>query len=980
MTKGLKYFICILLLGFISLQAEAQFYSWGEDPCSTKWSQISTRHFRIVYPEGLDSLSRIYAAKLEKHYPQIEASSGFFPGQTYRKKQPVVLHTQSVMSNGMSAMAPRRMDLITTPEIYSSCGTPWAEHLTIHESRHAAQTQFANSKAFKTAGILLGEMGTSAMIIAYTDFPFLEGDAVVTETALTTGGRGRQAAFLNYWHCALGEDAGRDWYQWRYGSLDKFTPDYYTLGYVTMAGVRTVCNEPLFVKKYYQRALDHFLPIGNFNKTLKEINGGKGFKQTFTQITDSLKAEWAALDSTRAPFMPYRQIFPKDRRFTVRDGITESYGYFYATRGGIDRPLELIRFQQDGKEKVLGAFNSNYTGFKTGYEDSPAWWTEEMPDPRWNLRSYSNIRYLDKDGKKHSFTRKGKYFRIALNRPAGIVSAIELSDDGNSSIEVFDIESRRSIRKIPAPEGFQFMNESWLNGKLYALALAEEGYSLFRLGDSWERVLGPVGCNITELLSQKGKLTFVADASGVKEFYSFDPDTGETMQMSVTRYGGSDFQFTDQGDSLIFSAYSKDGQYPCITAIEDLPIRKVDLSQRWEPLFARTVTEQERQLGTLRKEYDADISEPQHYSRIGHPVRIHSWAPMFIDYDAVANASFETLVTSAAPGATIMFQNDLANFSGTAGLKLDVNSKWRPSAHLDFKYSGLYPVFEVNASLNDGIAMERIMDEEGKISSKKADSKMAFNATVKAYVPLKFSSGGWQRGIIPQVSWSFSNDSFTSAAISAPLQKAAVSLRGYTMRPVASSGIYPRWGIGAEIGSSWRPGLEKIFLGNTYLHLYGYLPGVLNSHGIKLSALAQTHTGSGAYCEPYAVITPRGFIETKVSSELARYKFQTRISADYALPFGAVDWSFLSPVAYIRNFELIPHADYTWFGSDKSTGALMSVGTDFNIVLGNLLWIPYTTRIGITYSYKGGRSWQTINDNVCPLRRHYFGFSFSVDI
>ena len=43
--------------------ASAQFFQAGSDPFS-RWSEMGTEHFRVIYPQGLDSLARAYAMDL----------------------------------------------------------------------------------------------------------------------------------------------------------------------------------------------------------------------------------------------------------------------------------------------------------------------------------------------------------------------------------------------------------------------------------------------------------------------------------------------------------------------------------------------------------------------------------------------------------------------------------------------------------------------------------------------------------------------------------------------------------------------------------------------------------------------------------------------------------------------------------------------------------------------------------------------------
>lgn len=109
---------------------------------------------------------------------------------------------------------------------------------------------------------------------------------------------------------------------------------------------------------------------------------------------------------------------------------------------------------------------------------------------------------------------------------------------------------------------------------------------------------------------------------------------------------------------------------------------------------------------------------------------------------------------------------------------------------------------------------------------------------------------------------------------------------------------------------------------------------------------------------------------SELASTLANYPFQGRLCLDYAFPFAPLDWSGLGPVAYVRNFECTLHGDLSRFWGTGSAQNLSSIGADLCVVLGNLLWVPADTRIGVSYYYNLG-----IPSNLNP---HSVGMVFNV--
>ena len=169
--------------------ADAQYFAVGQDPSSIKWRQIQTDHFQIIYPSDYEVQAQRVAHIFEKVYN--------YSGTTLKhqpKKISVVLHTKTIKSNGFVAWSPSRVELFPTPnqEIYAQ---EWIEQLAIHELRHHVQIDKIEAELPVIFRILLGEQAASVVIGAYLPFWFLEGDAVVSETAFSHSGRGRLSSF-----------------------------------------------------------------------------------------------------------------------------------------------------------------------------------------------------------------------------------------------------------------------------------------------------------------------------------------------------------------------------------------------------------------------------------------------------------------------------------------------------------------------------------------------------------------------------------------------------------------------------------------------------------------------------------------------------------------------------------------------------------------------------------------------------------------
>lgn len=970
----MKSNLLLSVLAFLAAApfAAAQFYSLGSDPASVRWSQIETETYRIVYPAGMDSLARVYAVNLESARRVIGNTAGFFPNESYRKKFPVILHNYSATDNGMVTWAPRRMDLLTMPDPYGPESYPNESLLAIHESRHAAQMQFGNAYPFRWLNVIFGEMATGALSAVYPGPAFLEGDAVTAETALTNSGRGRNGDFLEYYRVSFDEGAGRNWWQWRWGSFNKYTPDYYRAGYLLIAGMRTVYDVPDFTARYFERIQKHHgFTFGNLQKTIHE-SSGKSLDASFKEISSAIQEEWEADRKSRGPFPESVKLTEDEKYFTAYRALETIGEDIYAVRSGIAENAALVRISPDGTQKRIAGFATLSSQLQYGETTGRLYWSEQLPDARWELRSYSDIRYTDYSGKVRNLTSKERFFNPAPHD--SVLAVVEYPESGGSNVVVLDALTGDRLECFAAPAGMQVVEPVWVEGELHASAIVEEGFGLYRVSD-FVRLLGPVRTKINSLSSRGGAILFTSDASGVNELYSFTPSDGTLLQLSNTPDGANSFRMNSAGDSLYCTILNTKGRNICLVPVT--PKRIVSLDRHDYPM-AEDLSAGEKALFELE---DTEIGEVEKYSKLGHLFKFHSWAPLYVDVDKISSASFDNVSQIAGLGATALFQNELGSAWGTAAYHAGHSSDgWHHSGHASITYAGWYPVFQAGLDFGDRNAHATVMgkDEKGKTVMSTTDlTNPLASYYVKAYLPLMFNRGGLLRGLVPQVKFSGTNDTFEGHGVTS----LSASIRGYIMQRTPASAVYPRLGVGAEIGGFTRPGLGSWFCPNAYFYVYAYLPGIDRTHGVRLSATAAKNFATGVYVNTSSSTTPRGFPST-ASSIISSYPTQVKLTFDYALPFASLDWAGLCPLFYLRNLEIDPHADWSAFTTANGTnsGNLYSVGADFKLVLSNFLWIPYTTKVGVSYNYNGGRSFESFAEKIAGLGRNSVELVFSVDL
>ncbi len=1044
MKPGLRVVLCCFLLA--SLPARAQFYSAGTDPGAVRWSSVRTENYRVIYPRGADSLARAYALSLQAQYPRVGRSIGYAPSEYCRRPMPVVLHSFTSYGNGMVMWAPRRMELYTVGDPGDPDPMPWMLNLTTHEPRHAAQLQFGRRLPYGALRWVVGDLSDVAWWAAFTGIAYSEGDAVVAETGLTGFGRARTADFLEYVRAAFDEGDWRDFYRWRYGSLRLYTPDHYRAGYMLAAGLRTSWDEPLFLKKYQDNLFARRLPFLNLQHTIRQVTGLPTVQKAFGAISQDFQAVWEANDAFRAEtgggFVSDTALTAPARRYTAFRGAVAVGDDIFAIQTGLEHATRLVRIGPDGTVHVIRPFAASASDLR--YADGRLYWSEERRDPRWELAGTSVVRSMDLSsgkvqtlldaGRGVSASRQGRFYNPVPFGDGSCVAAMAYDWEGGHRIVFVDgrtpTERGGTLSAIPVPSGLQPVQGAWIGDRLFVSAVTDEGFGIYEASADWRPVLPGLAVKIKQLRAREGRLWFVCDRDGANELYSCDPATGALRQETSLQHGGQDFVWNAAGDTLRYTVLSAAGRPFRTAPVSAFSPLECDWEAAWRDPVSEKLSAQERALeaaDTLVYALPA-VSDPQPYRKATHLLRFHTWAPLYVDYDAVSSMSFSTLYSAATLGATAFFQNDLATATGSIGYSAAPASgkDWLHLVDLRFNYKGWYPVIETSLRLSNGtpsryqfthITPSRAASDaqpvEQVTAAKLAAPALSFGARV--YLPLVFNGGGWNRGLVPQVRYSISNSLFDGSIHTARrfgafaerdrslaltgqesgatvfLQNVTASLRGYAMLPTAPSGVYPRWGIGAETGVGFRPALTQIYDPAVYGYLYGYLPGLVPEHGLKVTGLVQrfwTGEASGAasgpgwqaaYIAEQRVTTyPRGYAAcgSTLGSYLADHcPTQMKWTADYLMAVLPVDWSGLGPVAYVKNFELGLHGDAAFF----FPGSLMSAGASLSVRLGNLLWVPFDTRIGVDWSCNFGPSYDTIQAAGVPLKRHYAGFLFSID-
>ena len=773
----MRYIHLFIVLLLFPLSLSAQFYVPGDDPGKLKWNYMDTESYRVIYPQGADSLARVYGRKLEKYKVPVSRTSGYITGEGDGKIMPVVIHAFND-ANGSVAWAPKRMDMFAIPSAYEPEPMPWSTMLSVHESRHVTQMQFGLTEKQKPGKWFIGQGWNILAFVLYPGTSKVEGDAVITETALTPSGRGRIADFLNYYWVAFDQGDTRGWFKWRYVSQLNYSPTYYALGYLTLGGFRYIYDYPYIVSEALHNVAAHPLKFGCIYDVSKKVSGKK-WEGMWQEVRDSMYGIWKDDAEKRAPYISSERVLPEPGRYTDYTDLLVVGDDLYAIKEGHVHTPSLVRIDNEGREFHETSYPHTASAPKWDNTTGRIYWSETLQDERWTLKSDAKVRYLDAGRKK---TLKNE---AMLNNPSAAgnrTAAVEYRMDGHSYLYIIDSRSGETLSEFNAPDTLQLVETAWIDDNVYVTAISDNGYGIYAVNPTagaWKMVLAPQPVMVKDFKAYGSELMFTCDRTGVNELYHLDPISGELRQKTSTRYGASDFAYSSDGNQLYYSSQTLKGKHIFRTSADSLINRAVRFDSLYRYPIAERLKEQETAAAKAQgydaavtvKDEDVQISDPKRYRKVPNMLNLHTWFPAYVSVDNIMNMSYDKVYQALSLGVSGVTQNHLATAVGEAGYSAHKDpynpKKWRNSGHMKFTYSGLYPVFQFSFDINDRGARQyfnyaNVSNGEIFMVNSSELATPYVQGKVSMYIPFNLSSGGWYKGVIPRLSYTITNDRFNT--------------------------------------------------------------------------------------------------------------------------------------------------------------------------------------------------------------------------
>jgi len=756
---------------------------------------------------------------------------------------------------------------------------------------------------------ILGEQATAIVTGAYLPFWFLEGDAVVTETALSNSGRGRMASFSMEYRAQLIEKGKYSFDKAYLGSYKDFVTDHYKLGY-WMVGKSREKYGPEIWKNAVQRIGKQSFSITPLNTSIKSSTK-QTTKQLYSGIFDNLTEEWKLNLLSRA-IDSFSVVSPTKNSYTeylypevYHDSI------LFAYRTSINDIGRFVQINPDKTERVI------YTP-GTIFEESVSMtgnliiWAERRADLRWTHSDRSVIQIFNIENKAiREIKNPNKLFSPVISPDLKSFAAIEVDPENNFFLSVFDLETGRLIDKYKTIDNQYFFTPSWdeKGEKLYVVCLSSKGkyLALFDLKTKQlQELTDKTFANLKNPVYSKGKVIFSADFSGIDNLYSLDIESKIITQIASVPFG-ADYPTVSKSDNrVVFSNYNSAGyQLASIQIPGKNSHPEIKNIQLITDHLAENLAIQEKGIPDFSNS-DSTVYPTKKYSKLGHLFNFHSWAPAYIDIN-----SYEI-----RPGVSLFSQNKL----GTAETRLgyDYNVADRTGRYkLGFNYLGWFP--EITTELSVGkeasnyYLVTNTVDKNGQIlQSDTTIQRLTWReitADLNVRLPLNLSKGKYSRILYPEMKYSMVNVSKPDSSLKNlyPGSYHALSYRVYfyNLLHQSNQSIMPKWGQQFDVIFRHTPFAGSDLGSLTGIQSVLYFPGVSKNDGFKIYQGFQDKSfTSSSYNFSNFVRVPRGF-----------YGYQNNkmysLAADYKFPVFYPDFS-IGKLAYIKRVKSSFFYDYAW--------------------------------------------------------------------
>lgn len=859
--------VAILLATPFSLTAQT--LSTEQPPPNDQWLQISTRHFNVIFPEGLDAEAQRTANTLEHLYARAAESLN-----THPKHLPVVLLNQSVEANGFVSLAPRRTVWFSTPDFpgrSSLIGTgEWYNLLAVHEYRHVAQFSALNRGMVRAAGWLGGETARQLFSFITTPAWFFEGDAVGVETVLSRSGRGRLPSFDMHIRALLLDGIRYPYYKALHRSFRDYYPSHYQLGYFLTTHIKRHHGANVWADVLKRSSYFPFIFSGSLRKFT-----GHTTTQNYEATMDELQSVWTAQRE--------RLTITSAQSWTSRDTRTwtnyvhphfDDDGSVVAVKYGHSHAPTLVRLTPGEQQTPIRPIERNATEAMSVAAGRLAF-GQAQPHPRFGYQSTSEaVVNTLVPGTDVLFTKGAKLFIPELSPDGQRLAAVEFNEQRESSLVILGLATGEEVARFPSTEwisGLAWMPDGQHIAYIHSGISTGKALSLLNVNTgTTELLIAHQHIDITNPSTAPGYVVYQTPYTGIDNLFAIDVQTKAQYQVTSRPVGAFMPDVSADGTQLVFSDYTVLG-YDVVTMPFDpsqwTPLARV---KRDPAVYIDTLITEESQATLDEENIPNETYDVKPYRRAAQALRFHSWTASAEDDEIGLQLISTNLLNTLAVGIGPTYDRQLETWQG----------------EINLEYARFFPIFTLDASYGERAVVREVEGLRERLDWTQTDVEVGVR------IPLTIPVGVFTHGlsIASEVGYTRVNGTqlFNGETTVIPLQH---SFSAYRVQDTAPRDVTPRNLQALTLAYQHAPFESEDIGHKMYGRLRLGLPGAGLHHGLALVLEAERNTTSGFFASD--VMMPRGY-------DFVTYSDFLRGSVNYAFPLVYPDLGFRDVFALKR--------------------------------------------------------------------------------
>lgn len=910
------------LLAFLIFPFYIQAQNFGGNPASTQWQQINSAAAKVIFPKGLDS----QAQRINNMTVLLNNTTLYSIGNKTRKWN-IVLLNQNTQANAFVRLAPVVSELYMVPSQnnFAFGSLRWDDNLIIHENRHIQQFSNFNHGFTKVFSFLFGQEGQLlANGLTIPDY-FFEGDAVFQETLVSKQGRGRMPAFYNGMKALWLAGKNYNWMQLRNGSLRKFVPDHYELGYpVVLYGYEKYGED--FWRKVTTDAVDFKGLFYPYNNAVKK-HAGKAYSQFTKDALEYYKEQ--TLGSAAADNFTFITPVQKNNvvdylypQFVTDDTIIvtkQSYrelNSFYLLANGNEQKLRV-------KDYVLDDYFS--------YNNGKVVYAVYQADPVRANRNYSVIKLFNiYTGEQVQLTNHTLYFSPDINKKGTEIIAVNVNADGSNYLHRLNANTGEMIQQLPNHSNYFFTQTKYIDAASAVSAVrntkGEMALVKVNFDDGSTEQLTAFSHAVLGYPFVKGDKVYfsMTDASGnpVDRVFAVSLSNKKLFRVTDNTNGIYQPAVNSKGD-IVFSAVTADGRR--LVKMNDPGLSQNELTQTaafTDKKMPGTAVLQWKGANAVNN-VPVNKTGAKKYNKLSGLFNFHSARPFADDPEF---------------GYTFYSDNTLANFHSEVTYTYNRNEQSHAVGY-DLVYSGLFPF------LRAGVQRTFSRDLDTGTTNIQTFQYNSTKLNVGLYMPFSFingrtftymnTGGGFNAEYVP---YDLSGKNVKTKA----LNYMNLFFTFSNQSRMAKQFINPQWAQTFTL--TYRHAFNIIdnrkFVADGSL----YFPGFFRNHSVVIDGAYQRRDTLGDFFS-------RTFSFARGYQELNQRRMY-KIGVNYHLPLLYPDWGF-GNIIFFQRIRMNAFFDYGSSLAKFNDGSLRDIqtkSTGTEIFFDTKFWNALPVNFGVRYS------------------------------